>query len=190
MRIAGLVLAAGESKRLERPKQLVKYRDRTLLNIAIQTLLDTGIKDVFVVLGSQRTRIASSILSSGVITIYNDEWKEGMGSSLSTGVKAIKFDNHVDGVLIMLCDQPKVSVDHLNALINSANQNEKIICSEYNGIYGAPAIFPKSYFAELMLLKEDEGARKVISKYADKISIPCKECAIDIDTQEDLSQLN
>ena len=189
MRIAGLVLAAGESKRLGRPKQLVKYEGKTLLNQAIHTLFETGITDVYVVLGAHRTQIASSIAKADAITIYNDQWRDGMGSSLQTGVKAVSADNQADAILVVLSDQPKVRVAHLNKLINSYDQ-EHIICSRYNGINGVPTIFPRLYFTDLMSIAGDEGARKVITKYeSEVVSFDCPECAVDIDTPSDLAEI-
>ncbi len=189
MRIAGLILAAGESSRLGRPKQLVKYRGNSLLNHAINTLLETGINDVFVVLGANRNRIASSIHSSEVITIYNDEWRDGMGSSLSAGIRALEFDDQIEAVLVILSDQPKVTVAHYNALINSSKEREQIVCSAYSEAIGVPAIFPRSCFGDLKALTGDKGAQEMINNYEKKVSILCEDCAIDIDTTDDLINL-
>lgn len=189
MRIAGLILAAGESSRLGRPKQLVKYKGNSLLNHAINTLLETGINDVFVVLGANRNRIASSIHSSEVITIYNDQWRDGMGSSLSAGIRALEFDDQIEAVLVILSDQPKITAAHYNALVSSSKEKEQIVCSAYDGAIGVPAIFPRSCFRDLKALTGDKGARPVIDSYENKISIPCADCGIDIDTPDDLINL-
>jgi len=109
-----------------------------------------------------------------------------MGTSLAAGIGSLPDD--VDGVLIMLCDQPLITTSYLASLIDQF-LNEKItICSGYNGITGVPAIFPRSLFGDLMSLKGDKGAGSLL-KTVNKIILDCPLAANDVDTMKDYRSL-
>lgn len=186
--IAALVLAAGESKRLGTPKQLIRFEGQTLLNRVIDRIRNTGIDKVFVVLGANAAEIQASI--DGPVKIVNNEsWSEGMGSSLRVGIKHIREEKDIEGVLLALSDQPKVSIDHFKKLISGFIRNQRTTCSFYEGKRGVPAVFPKSQFDKLLQATGDLGARKLLRK-DQVIEIECPDCGLDIDTVEDLKELS
>lgn len=183
--LAILILAAGTSSRLgNTTKQLLKYKDETLLKIAIKKALEIS-KDVFVVLGYKKDECQEEIKEFNINILYNKNYEKGIGSSISFGIDHTKdFEN----TMIMLCDQPFLKTEHLNALKNSID-NKNIIATQYeqNDESTVPAIFPKKHYDKLLKLNEDKGAKSIIKKEK-TISIKLqKEQSIDIDTPKDIA---
>ncbi|MCO7225817.1 NTP transferase domain-containing protein [Pleionea sp. CnH1-48] len=179
-----VILAAGNSSRLGRPKQLLKYRGLSLIERACcQALRITD--RVSVVTGASAENIADALQELPVKLIHNTRWQEGMGSSIVTGVSA---DTGSSGMLLMLCDQPLISDDHYVALVQCFNENpQSIIASSYKQVIGVPAIFPARLFTSLQGLSGATGARKIIQENLDsQISIDCPQAAIDIDVEADV----
>jgi molybdenum cofactor cytidylyltransferase len=193
MPVAAIILAAGESRRLGQPKQLLAYRGQTLLERAIRLANEAGASPVLVVLGANFATISSAIQSSDAIPVHNDRWRQGIASSIEAGVRALSVcAPEAEGVLLMGCDQPRLSVDHLHALITAFTDQSAaaIAASSYGGVQAVPAVFPRATFAELSALRGDRGARPVIE------NPPCPVVAmefqggeVDIDSPEDLAQL-
>lgn len=184
--LAVLILAAGTSSRLGKAKQLLNYKNESLLKIAIKKALKIS-DNVFVVLGHKKEECLKEIEEFDINILYNEKYKLGIGSSISFGISHTKdFSN----TMILLCDQPFLEFKHLNILKNSIN-NKNIIATQYeqNTISTVPAIFPKEYCEELLKLKEDKGAKSILNKnICINIKLEKKQ-SIDIDTQEDLSKL-
>jgi molybdenum cofactor cytidylyltransferase len=193
MSVAALILAAGESRRLGQPKQLLIYQGETLLNRAIRISSEAGATPVIIVLGSQSETIRAAIQSSSAIVVHNDRWRQGMGRSVEAGMRALAMcAPDGEGVLLMACDQPRLTADHLRALMNAlaSHGSPAITASSYAGIIGVPAVFPRQTFAELRALRGDKGARSVIEK-APLPVVPVKfeGGEVDIDEREDLARL-
>ena len=158
-----VILAAGASKRLGYPKQLVVVDGETLL--------------------ARAYRIASAVAPTIVVTrrelafgnaIVNEHAEEGMASSIRLGVAACDGD-----VLLMTCDQPHVTSAHLRALIDV---DAPIAATAYAGIAGVPALFSARFRDELLALKGDVGARSVIERHRDvMVAIPLPEAELDVD---------
>jgi molybdenum cofactor cytidylyltransferase len=187
-----IILAAGSSSRLGKPKQNLIFQGKTLLQKAIQNALDSVCENVIVVLGANAEVIQPTIQDQPVPVIFNPDWQEGMASSIRCGITELqKLTSKVTGVILMLCDQPFADAAILNQLIQkkSATQNS-IIASAYNGTSGAPALFDQSHFDELLQLKGNEGAKNILLKYADEVvTVPFLLGAIDIDTAGDYERL-
>jgi molybdenum cofactor cytidylyltransferase len=193
MPVAAIILAAGESRRLGQPKQLLAYCGETLLARAIRLANEAGASAVLVVLGANFETIRHAIRSSNSIPVHNDRWRQGIASSIEAGMRALSVcAPEADGVLLMGCDQPRLTADHLGALIAAFEGQAAavIAASSYAGVHAVPAVFPRSAFAELQALRGDRGARSVIE------SAPCPVVAmefsggeVDIDLPEDLAQL-
>ena len=179
-----VILAAGNSSRLGRPKQLLNYRGVSLIERACRQALRITDR-VSVVTGASAENIADALEELPVTLIHNASWQEGMGSSIVTGVNA---DTGSSGVLLMLCDQPLISDEHYMALVQCFNENpQKIIASSYKQVIGVPAIFPARFFASLQGLSGAIGARKIIQENPDSLtSIDCPQAAIDIDVEADV----
>lgn len=182
MRVGIIILAAGESRRLGRPKQMVPFRGTTLLRHIISVALEVG--PVTVVLGARFEEISQSLADLPVRIVENEDWAEGMASSIRAGLTAI--ESEVDRVILMLCDQPLVTAESLRRLVASWD----LAASEYAGTVGAPALFGRQYFEELKALKGSQGAKVVLARHRSKVAaVPCSECAIDIDLVDDLKHL-
>ncbi|MBC7899737.1 MAG: nucleotidyltransferase family protein [Saprospiraceae bacterium] len=144
-RIGCLVLAAGASLRLGSPKQLLIYDGKTLLRRSVETAINAGFKPVIVVLGSEIERSRSEISGLDVKIHINEDWESGMSSSIKAGLEhLLKIEPEIDGVLITLCDQPKVSSEHLNLFVEKFEVTKaSIIAAQYEGVAGVTALFSK-----------------------------------------------
>jgi molybdenum cofactor cytidylyltransferase len=181
-----LVLAAGASKRLGRPKQLVRFEGETLLARAARIASEVA-PTIVVVSPGLRTMCEERLQPVGrakpahtIAVIENPNAEEGMASSIRCGVEAAKGD-----VIITLCDQPHVTSEHLRAL---ADAGAPIAASGYNGIRGVPAFFAAKFRGELLALRGDAGARSVIEAHRDQVmTIPFEAAGFDVDTDAALS---
>lgn len=193
MPVAAMILAAGGSRRLGQPKQLLMFKGETLLNRAIRIASEAGADPVLVVLGAHFDAIRSSIHSNAAIAIHNDRWRQGMGCSVEAGMRALDVcAPAADGILLMGCDQPRLAADHLCALIHAfvSHATPCISASSYAGVQAVPALFPREAFAELQVLRGDKGARSVIERAPfPVISVQFEGGEVDIDAPEDLAQL-
>lgn len=188
MKICGLILAAGSSSRLGRPKQLVRTGGRTLLEKAIETALAANLNPVHVVLGARFEQIKASIEHFPLSIIENEQWQEGIGSSIRTGIRSVIAEGKYDAVLLMLCDQLHVDAPHLQALIDAYQNKQKlIIATAYGAQIGVPALFDQKYFPLLKELSGDEGAKKIIKRHSAEVhSLKFEQAIVDVDTPEDL----
>jgi len=185
-----IILAAGSSSRLGTAKQNLVYKDETLLQRAIKAAQGTGCYPIIVVLGANIGVIIPTVESLPATIIYNDDWQQGMSSSIRLGISELqKNPAKISSVILMLCDQPFVNTGLLNQLILSATKNSIVVCA-YNSGIGPPVFFDGYYFPELLLLQGNDGAKEVILKYEDHITtIPFPFGNIDIDTTDDFERL-
>lgn len=186
-RIAAVILAAGKSRRLGQPKQLIQFGGESLLRRSARLAVEAGCSPVFVVLGFEAERMCPELDGLSVQVLTNAEWAEGMGSSLRSGVAAAQAAG-AEGVLLLVCDQPRLSVEHLGALLNRHREARALLtASGYEQRMGVPAVFAAELFAELLEVRGDRGARQVIERHADVAQvIPWPEGAVDIDSPEHL----
>ncbi len=186
-----LILAAGESKRMGRPKQLLPYKDSTLLLEKIKQFQSLDRVQVFVVLGAYFKDIFPSLRELPVKVVMNTNWQEGMGSSLSKGIELIRKKEMFDRVLITLSDLPLMESSHYEELIElSKTSGKRIIQTEYEETSGVPVIFDKSLFASLAKLKNEEGAKPLIDKYKKEVlKLRSKTPYFDVDTSDAYQKL-
>ena len=185
-----IILAAGSSSRLGKPKQNLIYKGQTLLQNAIETALKSSCKPVMVVLGANYSNIIPTIRNVPVSIVYNQDWNEGMASSIRTGIAKIQqLTPETTSIILMLCDQPFVDTSLLNKIVQKKS-TKGIVASSYKDTAGPPVLFDKIYFDELLLLKGQEGAKKLLLKYPDDvITVPFTLGGVDIDTIEDYERL-
>lgn len=192
-KIIGIILlAAGKSSRLGRPKQSLLYNGRTFVQHSLHVALSSAAKLVLVVLGAHADRIKKEIEGIDVHVIENPEWEEGMASSIRSGLKAFnEIAPAGEGVILMVCDQPFVTASLLNQLIAAhENTGKPIVACGYENTFGPPVFFHRSFFAELQQLKGDVGARKILSQHAELAEvIPFEEGGYDVDTEADYKRL-
>ena len=191
-KIAMIILAAGESKRMGTIKQLLPWKNTTLLGNLIEQGLASNVEKVFVVLGANYKNIIKKVETDNIEIIYNKNWSLGMGFSISFAMhyidkKALCFD----AVLIALVDQPLIDVVYFNKLTNSfISDDYEIVASKYNERVGVPAIISSKYFDLLSKLESDFGARKIIKENIDDLKVVNEEDnLIDIDTISDYKSL-
>ncbi|MEM6801505.1 MAG: nucleotidyltransferase family protein [Bacteroidota bacterium] len=190
MNISAILLAAGESSRLGRAKQLLDLKGKSLLEISIERLLETGIHKIQLVLGARFEQISAHVLETfpEINILYNAHWETGMAGSLKIGLQNLRED--CEGAFVSLSDQPLIPKTHFLEMKEAFLHSGKLISSFYNHKAGVPVIIPAKYFSELANHKGEVGARYLIRKYADEsIRIPCPMAAFDIDTEEDYQKL-
>jgi molybdenum cofactor cytidylyltransferase len=181
-----IVLAAGASTRFGSPKQLVRVNGRPLMHLAVAHAVEVAGHSVTVVLGANAAELAPLLKHTPASVIVNRDWHEGLGSSIRAGVARVP--GSCSAVLLLLADQAAVTTEDLRRLIGAwRRQPEYIVAAQYSGTVGAPAIFPRSRFADLAGLRGDSGARSVFMRNPDRVvRVPMESAALDIDTPEDL----
>ncbi len=195
---AGLIiLAAGESTRLGRPKQLVSFEGRSLLRHAAETALASICRPVAVVLGAHADRLEMELKDLSVTIVKNSRWETGLSSSIRAGLVAMTFRGcaggagEVGALVLMLCDQPLVSSGLLNRLVEVHGlTGSGIVAAEYGGTVGVPALFGREYYAELAALTGDQGAKGIMVRHAadvERVHFP--NGGLDIDTEQDCQRL-
>ena len=179
-----LILAAGEASRMGEIKQNLPYLETTLLGHAITQAKQTKAQHVYCVLGAQKEAIKAEIKQE-VSFITNEAWEEGLGASISIGVKELRSKKY-NHLLIMLADQPLMTAAYLNKLIDKAKEHpETCVASAYKNKKGVPAIFPESYFDALEKLSGDQGAKALLNSDRSVIALNAEDLLQDIDTPED-----
>lgn len=222
---AGLVLAAGGSRRLGQPKQLLELDGETLLRRTVRIAVEAGCGPVVVVLGAGAEALRLQVAGLPAEVVVNAEWEQGMGGSIRAGLEALgldvrgvdagradaggvggvrvdaggfyadRFDAFGRGVpssvLVLVCDQPRLTVGMVRALILDFGEAEgDITASSYKGVRGVPAIFGRNVFGALVGLTGDEGARKILSDVQWKVSaVEFAGGEVDIDLPSDLGLL-
>lgn len=186
--VAGLVLAAGSSSRLGRPKQLLKIDGIPMVLRAVRCACSSNCNRIFVVVGANRSPIVDAINDLDVEIVENRQWREGIGSSIRTAVERIEVDPCAyDAALVMLADQIRIRVEQLNRIIDTFRSKGSIVASNYENTLGVPALFPREYFHELRKLAGDTGAKSLLSRHQSQvIRVDCPEASADVDTAQDL----
>jgi molybdenum cofactor cytidylyltransferase len=161
MNTAVIVLAAGASSRLGAPKQLAKIGDETLLARALRTATAAATGPVIVVLGANAEQIRAAVDLSAVRIVLNEHWQQGMATSLQAGIAEAAVHN-VAAALVMTCDMPFVSPDHLRQLAELSAATGKNTASSSDGWRGIPACFRRESFAAIAALIGDTGGRALL----------------------------
>lgn len=173
MQTALIILAAGESKRMGTVKQLLPIEGKSLLLRMIEEGLKTACYPISVVLGAHKAQIVPTLIDLPINLVDNSQWATGMASSIRMGlVGTYLIEKNIDSVIIVPADMPYVTHDVLNQLITTADQSARpIVASRYQGVVGVPVLFKRERFADLLELKEDEGARKLIAREINEVEI-------------------
>ena len=191
--LPAIVLAAGASRRLGEPKQLLTLEGETLLARTIRMALTAGANPVYVVIGAHSGQVSKAFENTEGIAVLNHRWMEGIASSIHAGLLAVNEDQpDSPGVLILACDQPRLSVAHLRNLIDAFSEqaDPSIAASEYSGALGVPAAFPRRVFPYLFALQGDKGARTLLLRPpCPLIQVAFDGGEIDIDRPEDRMHL-
>ncbi len=179
-----VILAAGNSSRLGLPKQLLQYKNKSFLRLIAEKALEVRPLEVIAVLGFASDRMLYELEGLPIRYLLNREWSEGIASSIRAGISAVHPE--AEAALISLCDQPAVTPELLSQLISLCSHEKPIAATEYNQILGVPTCFDRSIFPELLLLRGDAGAKRVIAQDSTRVAAhPFPQAALDIDTLDD-----
>lgn len=177
-----LVLAAGASRRLGEPKQLLRFDGESLVRRTVRAGLETAPAQAIVVLGAASDAVSAEVAGLPVTRVPCAGWDTGLGASLAAGLRAL--DDHIEGALVLLCDQPALTADHLHALVAAWRADAtRAAASAYAGVLGVPALLPRAWFAGLATGHDDRGARDLLRKRASEVAaVPAPALAADLDT--------
>ena len=186
VKIPAVILAAGASRRLGEPKQLVQIGGETLLHRAARVALSLC-DPVLVVLGFEAPRMKLALNDLPVRCVCNLDWEEGMASSLRTAVSALPLD--ASAALFLVCDQPKLEEAILDRILAAHREHpHRRIASSYAGARGIPALLPREDFDAMLQLRGDRGARSLLQGEG-IMEIPVPGGEQDLDCPEDLEKL-
>ena len=184
--VSAVVLAAGSSRRLGKPKQLLSIGGTTILEITLDNVLDSRVNEVVLVLGYQAERIARVISGRAVKVAVNPDYKKGMSTAIRAGLSLA--DENAQGIMLVLADQPFVDGKTINLLLENFGIPEKdIVLPTYHGQRGHPVIFSAGYRPELLALEGDVGGREIMARHPGKVRevpVECEGVILDIDTPE------
>ena len=193
MRVAAVVLAAGSSTRFGKPKQFALFQGETFIRRIVAAAIEAGCAPVVAVTGEDSTQVTLELTGLSVSIAMNPGWSSGVGSSIRVGVqRAMDLAADLDASLLLTCDQPFVTAAILAQLIQlRLTSGKPIIASAYAETLGIPALFDRSCLPDLLGLKGDSGAKKIIlARPHDVVSFDFPAGAIDIDTAADYKKLD
>jgi len=182
------VLAAGGSRRLGTPKQLVPHRGRPLLEAVTAAACAAPVARVAVVLGARAPEIVPCLSSQDVDVLVNGHWQLGLASSIHCAT-SWAVARSAAALLLVSGDQPHLDAAHVGALLAAHRASGRAVASLYAGVRGVPALFPRSYFPRLLELRGDTGAAALLrgSDVVDEVPWPAG--AFDVDEPADVARL-
>lgn len=191
LRIAGVVLAAGDSSRMGRPKQTLPFRGKTILEAVVDTALASSLAKVVVVLGHHAAELSALLAGRNADLVTNADYLKGQSTSTRLGLQAVQDD--ADAALFLLGDQPLVAPATIESLLDAYRQQPSpIIQPVFEGQRGNPVLFGRETYAHFASLADDQGARalfKIFGERVRQIPVPDPYIHFDIDTAADYQHL-
>jgi molybdenum cofactor cytidylyltransferase len=191
MRIASIVLAAGRSSRMgPRNKLLEPINGEPMVRRAAATALASGARPIVVVTGHEAPAVTEALRGLDVTAILNPDYADGLSTSLRAGFRALSPD--IDGALILLGDMPETEVGVLRALMAAFTGTSAICVPVRHGRRGNPVLWGRRYFAEMMELTGDTGAKPLMARHEAKlvdVEVMTDSIFHDIDAPDDLMRL-
>jgi molybdenum cofactor cytidylyltransferase len=186
--ISGIILAAGESRRMGSPKALLRYQGKTFIGRICESFLAAGVDELIVVLGARADELQRAIpVHPALRTVVNPRYFQGQLSSLTTGIGALSPES--EAAIVNLVDHPLISATTISALLSSFRESPlPIVIASYNGKRGHPVLFSSQVYGELLAAPLDQGAKVVVRKDPSRVrELPLDDPGIlaDIDTPED-----
>jgi molybdenum cofactor cytidylyltransferase len=193
--IAGVILAAGQSRRFGRPKQLLKLKNKYLFEWVLDAALSSNLASVVLVLGYQNERVrralGTKVRHPRLRVVANERYQEGLSRSLQIGLAEVQDASA--SVMFLLGDQPMVRPETINHLLECFSQSDKDMCVPiYRGKRGTPTIIGRKFYHQILNLQGDVGARNFIEAHHDlilEVEVNDPLCFFDIDTPGDLATL-
>jgi molybdenum cofactor cytidylyltransferase len=186
--IAAVILSAGESSRMGRPKALLPIDGQTFIEKIVKALREAGLQNIIVILGHDAEAMRQKITHLPVTILVNPEYRKGQLSSLRVAIRHLLANDRCSGLLVHLVDHPYIDAALVNLLIEGLEDSGKLIAvPRFHGKRGHPVIFARSLFNELLNAPEDQGAKAVVNAHRDEtleIETEDKGITLDIDTPE------
>jgi len=181
-----IILAAGESRRMGHPKQLLPFGDQTMLECVIDAFRSPRVDEIRVVLGYKADEIAAKIAHAPCTIVRNDRYQQGMFSSIQAGLRGLPKNTKI--VMIAVCDQPRLKRQTVETLIEKFEQGRhKILIPSYSGRQGHPPLLRAEYAKEILAMDESMTLKHFYAKHADDIArlvVDDEGALIDIDDRE------
>lgn len=192
MPTAIIVMAAGASRRMGRPKQTLPFGSSTMLRHAVEAALSSRASTVVVVIGFEAEAMGRELAGLPIQIAVNPDWDAGMGTSIRTGVQTIRQHPGIDSLILTVADSPGLTPETYNRIMAAhVASGLPIVASQYSGTLGVPALFAQQFFEALLALTPDQGCKAIMLGNAAKaMRLPCPEAAADIDTPEDYQELS
>ncbi|KXX69533.1 NTP transferase domain-containing protein [Flammeovirga sp. SJP92] len=189
MHKAILLLCAGNSSRLGRPKQLLEWKGKSILEHIIEKLNTLNIP-ILAITGGYHDQMVSVLKKNNIETVYCSGWASGMSESIKFGVQSLlKQTPDLQKIMIVLSDIPLIERSHYEAILHQS-ETSKIVISQFQKVKGVPAVFDAAFFTKLMELKGDQGAKPIIQEHSKEVTIlSSKQPFFDVDTEEDYQKL-
>jgi len=185
--VAATVLAAGSSERMGQPKQLLSINGQPMVRRVTEAVCASGLAQVVVVVGAHARRVSEALSGLPVELVYNQDWQEGMSTSLRIGLRALRPD--IEAVLVVLADQPALTSGLLQRLVERYRVTKApIVAPFYQGYRGNPVLFDRSLFPELLAIQGDRGGRMIIARHEEKterVALDDPAVLQDLDTVEE-----
>lgn len=189
--VGAIVLAAGGSARMGRPKQLLPIDGQPMVRRVTEAVCELGLAQVVVVVGAQAGAVTHALEGLPVEITLNEGWTLGLSGSMKIGLRALEPE--VQGALLILADQPALTPDLLQMLVTRYQVTRApIVAPVFRGRRGNPVLFDRMLFPELLAVEGDQGGRKVITRYKEQVeSVEVDQAAVllDVDTQQDYEQV-
>lgn len=178
-----VILAAGASRRMGSPKQLLSWEGTPLVCRAVGSAQAVLGDRVLVITGCCAGQVTEALACTGVRSVHNTQWNEGVASSLRVAVSALPDD--CDAVLFCSCDQPGVGAPQLQALLD-ARRDDQVVAASYAGTVGIPACFPRSRFGALSALRGEHGAKALLNAENNLLRVSIPQAKFDLDAPADI----
>lgn len=189
--ISAVILAAGMSKRMGIPKQLMDYNGKPMLRVVVENTIKAPVDEIIVVLGNEAIQAARSLEGLAVKLAVNKNYAKGQSTSVRAGLELV--ERRARGVLFVLGDQPLVKVETIRLLVDSFKEKGGIAAPFYNGVRGNPVLFENSLLQCADEIRGDQGARGIIELHPgllNRVDVNDPGVLIDIDTWEDYRRLS
>ncbi|WP_175633152.1 nucleotidyltransferase family protein [Pedobacter ghigonis] len=189
MKTGIIILAGGNSSRLGQPKQLLTFNGKQLIDIVTEAAIESGFSPVLTVLGGHAKQLAAKLKTDFII---NQQWEAGISTSIVAGVSAmLQRNSDLDSVILSVSDQPFINAAIFKTLFEAQQISGKgIVASQYASTLGTPVIFTQKYFAQLLALTGNSGAKAIMAENPNDVAIIAFEMGhIDIDTMADYTNL-
>ena len=186
--VSAVILAAGGSRRMGKPKQELKIGGKSLAGIVIDNVL-ASIVDEIILVTQPGLPLTDEIISPDIKRVVNQEWKTGQSSSMKAGLEAL--DPESDAVMFFMADQPMVDAGIINDLLMTYHESDKpIVAPLYNGKKGSPVLFNRNLFDELKAVEGDKGGRDLLKSHpVEYVDIESPLAGMDVDTPEEYKRL-